>query len=173
MANGQENTNAVLIVKDQEVSLKNNIVSMVAKNNILSKVILLMYMNKFLIESILGLICGLFLGITGIAPIGLLLIALDLLKIGDYKSNLGAILFLNLFPITLGSVYDFYKSKQINFTLGTVLLLTIMLGSFIGSKFVVGDKAILSTKMIKYITSFMGFIVGIVFLYSAYYEKNE
>jgi len=129
-------------------------------------------MNQFLVESILGLLCGLFLGTTGVAPTGLVLIALDLLKIGDYKSNLGAVLFLNLFPITLGSVYDFYKSKQINFSLGTILLLTIMLGSFIGSKFVVGDKAILSTKMIKYITSFTGFLVGIVFLYSAYYEKN-
>ena len=129
-------------------------------------------MNQFLVESILGLLCGLFLGITGVAPTGLVLIALDVLKIGDYKSNLGAILFLNLFPITLGSVYDFYKSKQINFTLGTVLLLTIMSGSFIGSKFVAGDKCTLSTKMVKYITSFMGFVVGIVFLYSAYYEKN-
>jgi uncharacterized membrane protein YfcA len=129
-------------------------------------------MNQFLVESILGLICGLFLGTTGIAPIGLVLVALDVLKIGDYKSNLGAVLFLNLFPITLGSVYDFYKSKQINFKLGTILLLTIMLGSFIGSKFVTGDKDTLSTKMVKYLTSFMGFLVGIIFLYSAYYEKN-
>jgi uncharacterized membrane protein YfcA len=129
-------------------------------------------MNQFLVESILGLICGLFLGTTGIAPIGLVLVALDVLKIGDYKSNLGAVLFLNLFPITLGSVYDFYKSKQINFKLGTILLLTIMLGSFIGSKFVTGDKDTLSTKMVKYLTSFMGFHVGIIFLYSAYYEKN-
>jgi uncharacterized membrane protein YfcA len=129
-------------------------------------------MNQFLVESILGLLCGLFLGTTGVAPTGLVLIALDLLKIGDYKSNLGAVLFLNLFPITLGSVYEFYKSKQINFALGTILLLTIMLGSFIGSKFVVGDKATLSTQMVKYITSLTGFAVGIVFLYSAYYEKN-
>jgi uncharacterized membrane protein YfcA len=129
-------------------------------------------MNQFLVESILGLLCGLFLGTTGIAPTGLVLIALDVLKLGDYKSNLGAVLFLNLFPITLGSVYEFYKSKQINFTLGGILLLTIMLGSFIGSKFVAGEKASLSTKAVKYITSIMGFIVGIVFLYSAYYEKN-
>jgi hypothetical protein len=129
-------------------------------------------MNQFLVESILGLLCGLFLGTTGIAPIGLVLLALDVFKIGDYKSNLGAVLFLNLFPITLGSVYDFYKSNQINFKLGTILLLTIMLGSFVGSKFVAGEKGTLSTKMVKYLTSFMGFLVGTVFLYSAYYEKN-
>ena len=129
-------------------------------------------MNQFLIESILGLLCGLFLGTTGIAPTGIVLIALDILNIGDYKSNLGAVLFLNLFPITIGSVYEFYKSKQINFKLGLILLLTIILGSFIGSKFVVGEKSQISTKTVKYITSFMGFLIGIVFLFSANYEKN-
>ena len=107
-------------------------------------------MNQFLIESILGLLCGLFLGITGIAPTGLVLIALDLLKIGDYKTNLGAVLFLNLFPITIGSVYEFYKSKQINFSLGSILLITIIIGSYLGSKFVAGNKDALSTKVVKY-----------------------
>jgi len=129
-------------------------------------------MNQFLIESILGLLCGLFLGVTGIPPTGLILLALDALKIGDYKSNLGAIIFLNLFPITIGSTYEFYKSKQINFSLGTILLLTIILGSFIGSKFIVGEKAFLSTKLIKYITAYLSLFVGVVFLYSAYHEKN-
>ena len=129
-------------------------------------------MNQFLIESILGLLCGLFLGITGIAPIGLVLIALDLLKIGDYKTNLGAVLFLNLFPITIGSVYEFYKSKQINFSLGSILLITIIIGSYLGSKFVAGNKDALSTKVVKYITSVLGFFIGIIFLFSAYNEKN-
>jgi len=129
-------------------------------------------MNQFLIESILGLLCGLFLGVTGIPPTGLILLALDALKIGDYKSNLGTIIFLNLFPITIGSTYEFYKSKQINFSLGFILLLTIILGSFIGSKFVVGEKAIFSTKDVKYITAYLALFVGVSFLYSAYYEKN-
>jgi hypothetical protein len=50
-------------------------------------------MNQFLVESILGIIAGLFLGITCIAPTGLVLLALELLKIGDYKTNLGTIIF--------------------------------------------------------------------------------
>ena len=65
------------------------------------------------VETILGLITGLFLGITGIAPTGIVLLILDILKIGDYRSNLGTIAFLNLFPITLGSSYDFYRAKKI------------------------------------------------------------
>ncbi len=129
-------------------------------------------MNQYLIETIIGLISGLFLGITGILPIGLLLIVLDILKIGDYKSNLGAILFLNLFPITIGSVFDFYKANQINFSLGAILLASIIFGSFIGSKYVVGEKKVFSVRTIKYITAYLSIFAGIVFLISAYYEKN-
>ena len=129
-------------------------------------------MNAILVETILGLLCGIFLGITGIAPTGIILIALDVLKIGDYKSNLGTILFLNLFPITIGSVFEFYKSKQINFSLGTTLLFTIILGAYIGSIFVAGEKNVFSTKTVKLITAYLSLFVGIVFLISAYYEKN-
>jgi uncharacterized membrane protein YfcA len=128
-------------------------------------------MNQFLIETLLGLLSGLFLGITGIAPTSIVLIALDLLKIGDYKSNLGSILFLNLFPITLGSVYDFYKSKQINYSLGLILVVTIIIGSFIGSKMVAGEKNTISTKSVKYITAYLSLFMGVVFLWSAYHEK--
>ena len=129
-------------------------------------------MYQFVIKTVLGLISGLFLGITGILPIGLLLIALDILKIGDYKSNLGAILFLNLFPITIGSIFDFYKANQINFSLGVILLASVTFGSFIGSKYVVGEKNVFSVRDIKYITAYLSIFVGIVFLISAYYEKN-
>ena len=124
-------------------------------------------MYQFVIKTVLGLISGLFLGITGILPIGLLLIALDILKIGDYKSNLGAILFLNLFPITIGSIFDFYKANQINFSLGVILLASITFGSFIGSKYVVGEKIVFSVRDIKYITAYLSIFVGIVFLISA------
>ena len=129
-------------------------------------------MNEFLIESILGLLAGLFLGITGIFPSGTILLLLDALKIGDYKSNLGVIMLLNLFPITIGSTYEFYKSDQINYSLALILLLTIMMGSFISSKFVAGKKTVFSTRDIKYITAYFSLFVGAVFLYSAYYEKN-
>ena len=130
-------------------------------------------MNVFLIETIIGLVCGLFFGITGMAPTSIILIILELLKIGDYKTNLGTVLFLNLFPITVGSVYDFYKSKQINFSLGIILLLSIIIGSFIGSKFVVGEKSTFSKKFIKYITAYLSLFIGVIFLFSAYYEKND
>ena len=110
-------------------------------------------MNQYIIEAIVGLICGVFLGITGILPIGIILIVLDYLNIGDYRTNLGAILFLNLFPYTIGSFYEFYKTKKINYSLGWILLISIIVGSYIGSKYVVGAGLQLSIKQIKYISA--------------------
>ena len=129
-------------------------------------------MNQYIIEAILGLVSGIFLGITGILPIGIILIALDYLNIGDYISNLGAILFLNLFPVTIGSIYEFYKSKKINFSLAWILLLSIILGSYIGSKYIVGAGFKLSVKQIKYVSAILALIMMIVYFISAYYEKD-
>ena len=129
-------------------------------------------MIDYIIEFILGFISGGFLGITGIAPLGLLVIAFDYMGIGDYKTNLGSILFLNLFPITIGSVYEFWKAKKINFKMGFTLLISVILGSYVSSNYVVKKDKPLSTKTLKYISAFMGVIISIVFFYSAYYEKD-
>jgi uncharacterized membrane protein YfcA len=129
-------------------------------------------MNQYIIELFLGLITGAFLGVTGMAPTGLVLILLDYFKIGEYKSNLGAVLLLNMFPITIGSIYEFYKSNSINYELGFILLFSIIISSYFSSKIVVGSGFNFSIKQIKYITSFLGFMIFILFLISAYYEKN-
>lgn len=129
-------------------------------------------MNQYIIELIIGLICGILLGITGIPAFGLILLFLDYLKIGNYTSNLGSVLFINLFPITIGSIFEFYKADKINYNLGFILLFSIIIGSFLGSKMVVGGKNKLSTKTIKYITSALGFIIFVAFLFAAQYEKN-
>jgi uncharacterized membrane protein YfcA len=129
-------------------------------------------MYDYIIQIFLGLITGAFLGITGIAPTGLVLILLEYFKIGEYKKNLGAILFINLFPLTIGSVYEFYKEKKIDYELSIILLVTVILGSYIGSKIVVGNGFTLSLKQIKYLTSSLGFVIFILFFNSAYYERN-
>lgn len=129
-------------------------------------------MNQYIIELILGLIAGLFSGITGILPVGLLLITFDYLKIGNYASNLGAIALLNLFPISIGSFWEFFTANKVNYSMGYILLLSIITGAYFGSKLVVNEKIKLSKKTIKYITSILGFIIGILFLISAQFESN-
>jgi len=129
-------------------------------------------MNQYIIEAVLGLISGFILGVTGILPVGVILIMLDYLNIGDYRSNLGALLFLNLFPYTFASVYEFYKTKNINFKLGWILLFSIIVGSYIGSKAVIGSGFKFSIKQIKYISSFVTLTMCILFYISAYYETD-
>jgi uncharacterized membrane protein YfcA len=97
---------------------------------------------------------------------------MSLFNIGDYKTNLGTVLFVYLFPITIGSVYEFYKAKKINFKLGFILLFSIIIGSIIASKVVLNKENPLSEKTIKYITSAIGFFIGISFLIHAYYDKK-
>ena len=130
-------------------------------------------MNQLLIELTIGLLAGLFLGVTGIAPIGLILIALEFFKIGDYTTNLGSVLFLNLFPISIGSVYQFYKEKKINFSLGIILTMSVMIGSFISSKFFLDKEKKISPKMLKYITSALGFSLGFIYFISAYFHDSN
>lgn len=129
-------------------------------------------MYDILIESLIGLSCGLLFGTTGILPLGVIIILLDIFKLADYKTILGTVLFLNLFPTSVGAVYNFYKDKKIDYMMGIVLLISILIGSFIGSKLVVGKDSKLSVKTIKYITGYLSLVVAIVFLISAYYEKN-
>jgi len=130
-------------------------------------------MNQLLIELTIGLVAGLFLGVTGIAPIGLILIALEFFKIGDYTTNLGSVLFLNLFPISIGSVYQFYKEKKINFSLGIILTMSVMIGSFISSKIFLDKEKKISPKMLKYITSALGFSLGFIYFISAYFHDSN
>ena len=127
-------------------------------------------MNQFIIELILGLLAGALSGATGILPVGVLLLIFNYLGIGDYKSNLGAIALLNLFPISLGSFWNHYKTSNVNYSMGFTLLFSIIVGGYFGSKLVVDKYYQLSKKSIHYLTSCLGFIVGIMFFISAQYD---
>ncbi len=129
-------------------------------------------MNKYIIELILGLLAGALSGATGILPVGVLLLVFDYLGIGDYKSNLGAIALLNLFPISIGSFWNYYKTNNINYSMGFILLISIIVGGYLGSKLVVDKKYELSKKTIQYMTSILGFIIGITFLIAAWNQKD-
>ena len=127
-------------------------------------------MNQYIIELILGLAAGILSGATGILPIGVLLLIFDYLGIGNYKSNLGAIALLNLFPISIGSFWNFYKTNNVNFSMGFILLLSIITGAYFGSILVLDKRYELSKKQINYLTSVLGFTIGITFLIAAQRE---
>jgi len=129
-------------------------------------------MLDYFIYIVFGLISGFCLGITSFNPVSAILLVLNLLNIGDYKSNLGSMMVLNAFPISIGSVFEFYKSGQINWPLALTLIVTVTLGSYLGSKIITNKKYSLSNKEIQYFTGCISIIFGIAFLIGAYYEKK-
>jgi len=128
-------------------------------------------MIGYIIEFIFGLIGGIFMGITGIPGLAVVMLALDYFKVNEYKKILGAILFINLFPITVGSVVEFYKNKSIDFSMGIILLISTIIGGYMGSKLAFGSNK-LSYKSIKYITAAFSIITGVLFYISAIYDEN-
>jgi uncharacterized membrane protein YfcA len=117
---------------------------------------------------IIGIISGLLMGMTGILPLGYFLLALQYLDVGDYKTIVGTVLYVILFPLSIGSVWEFYKAKKINLFVGNVLLITMIIGSYLGSKIVLDARYKLSEKTIKYLTSVLSFIAGFLFFISAH-----
>jgi uncharacterized membrane protein YfcA len=120
---------------------------------------------------IIGLLSGLLLGLTGILPLGFFIILLKYLNVGDYRTIMGTVLYVILFPLSIGSVWEFHKAKKINFFVGNILLVTMVVGSFFGSKLVLDERYQLSEKTIKYITAVMTFIASILFFIAAYNIK--
>jgi uncharacterized membrane protein YfcA len=124
---------------------------------------------KYIIESIIGLFTGVIMGITGIPSNAFILLIFDFFKIEDYKTIIGTLLFINLFPLTSGSVYEFYKHDKIDYIMGIILLFTTICGSYIGS-YILFNTKVFDVKTIKGITVLISFIIFILFFYS-YYNK--
>jgi len=123
--------------------------------------------------TIIGLISGFCMGTTSFNPLSIILLILDSLKIGSYKKNLGSLMIVNTFPIAIGSAYEFYIKKQINFPLAWNLIVTVTIGSYLGSLLVTNKKYALSDKQIKYFTGIISIIFGVIFLVSGFYSKDK
>ena len=123
---------------------------------------------KIFFVILIGLISGVLLGITGILPLGFFIIFLRFLDVGDYKTILGTVLYVIIYPISIGSVWQYHRAGKVNFLVGNILLVTMLLGSYFGTKLVLDEKYKLSEKTIKYITAVMSLIASILFFITAY-----
>ena len=131
-----------------------------------------MNIQQIIIAGSLGLFGGIFTGLTGLTILGPILIGLITANITDYKTLIGTLLYVNIFPITLGSFWEFYNRKKINFLLGNILFISIFIGSIIGAKINLSSKLKISNKTIKYITGIISILVGIYFLFAGYYSET-
>jgi len=129
-------------------------------------------MNNIIILICLGSICGFFTGFTGISTTGLILAGLSLFNvISDYQTIMGTVLYILIFPVTIISAWQFYINKKINFFVGNILLVSMLVGLYFGSYLVLNSKFKINDKLIKYTTSFIALSMGIYFFISAYYSK--
>ena len=121
---------------------------------------------------LLGLIGGITNGFTGLSGMGIILAALSLLHIiDDYKTAVGTIVYVLMFPTTLSGAYEYYKQGKINFTIGNILLVCLLIGTYLGSKLSLSSKYKLSEKTIKYTSAFIGLTLAFYFFISAYTIK--
>lgn len=121
----------------------------------------------------MGVGSGLLTGLTGLSGMGLILMFISLFHIiADYKTIVGTMVYVLTFPTTITAVYVYYKQNKINFLVGNILIITSLIGAYIGSNLAVSSKYNLSDKTIKYITGVFALVVGFYFLISAYFMKG-
>lgn len=129
-------------------------------------------MYELFVVSILGFVMGLLQGAVGVTPMSIIIFILYYFKImTDYKTILGTALYIALLPLTIGSVWEFYKVQKIHFLFGNILLITLIIGSYIGSLIILNPAYRITDKMIQYITSAMGFVIFVMYFILAYTSK--
>ena len=52
------------------------------------------------------------------------------------KPNWNGCIYTLLFPITILSVYNYYKKGNVNIYIGTILVLSMIIGGYLGSKLI-------------------------------------
>lgn len=89
---------------------------------------------RYVYSVIIGIVSGLFGGAFGLGGTFIMLPGLLLLNvIPDFKTAVGTILFSLLPPISLLSVIEFGKRKQVDYTVGTILIVTYFFSSYYGT----------------------------------------
>lgn len=127
-----------------------------------------MDLMQIILTIILGGISGILGGALGLGGSFIMLPGVILLNIiPNYKTAVGTILYSMLPPISLLAVYDFYKRKQVNFTIGTILFVSYFLASYLGAII----NGYFSQKMLEYASSLCFIAIGIYFFYQAYNSK--
>jgi len=129
-----------------------------------------MSLNQILETSILGLCGGFLSGFTGLTSSSFILAGISILHlIPDYKTVLGTLMYIINFPKGIGSVWLFYKENKINYFFGNIIIISMIIGSYLGTEVILSNEVNVSTKFIKYLSAFIALSAGIYFLIDATY----
>ena len=120
--------------------------------------------TRILLTIIVGSVSGILGGAFGFGGSFIMLPGVLLLGIiPNYKTAVGTILLSLLPPISLLAVMDYYRKKQVDTVVGIILFVSYFFAAYYGSLI----NAYYSTKVLKYCTSFVFFILSIYFLMTA------
>ena len=98
-------------------------------------------MNVHLLSLLIGLISGCVSGITGVGSTTLLFTLVYYFNlIGNYTTIKGTMLYTLLFPVSLFSVYNYYKNGNIDIKVGNMLVISMLIGGYVGSKLILLEK---------------------------------
>jgi len=124
---------------------------------------MLYYMNVHLLSLLIGLISGCVSGITGVGSTTLLFTLVYYFNlIGNYTTIKGTMLYTLLFPVSLFSVYNYYKNGNIDIKVGNMLVISMLIGGYVGSKLILLEKEsgdIISKRIGGIITIICGIII--------------
>jgi len=120
-------------------------------------------MNVHLLSLLIGLISGSVSGITGVGSTTLLFTLVYYFNlIGNYTTIKGTMLYTLLFPVSLFSVYNYYKNGNIDIKVGNMLVISMLIGGYVGSKLILLEKEsgdIISKRIGGIITIICGIII--------------
>lgn len=123
---------------------------------------------QLLYTSFLGIVAGVLGGLLGISGTIIMLPLLTMFKIfADYQTAIGTVLF-SFEPF--GSIFaliQYAKQNRIHYLIGVNIVVSYMLGSYIGAKY----HKNFNEKTIKYMTAIILLILSSYMFYNAYKIK--
>jgi uncharacterized membrane protein YfcA len=120
---------------------------------------------KIIKTLILGISVGLLGGIQGQAGALYILTGLLMFNIVDnQKMAAGTALLYTSIPVTIGAAYEYYKRKEIDWTVSLILIPTVIIFSTLGAKI----NPLIPKKYTLYSIAVSSLIITIYFFYKGY-----
>ena len=117
---------------------------------------------------LLGLLLGFGFGTFGIYSLVILIVGLPYFGIiTDQKTILGTIALISVFPFAAAALYKYNKAGKVNWDVGLIIALSVFLGAYGGSTFVL-DK--LTDANIKYYTFLFLSTLNIIYYYRYFFH---
>jgi hypothetical protein len=116
---------------------------------------------------LLGLLVGLGFGTFGIFSLVILIVGLPMLGIiTDQKTMLGTLALVSVFPFAASALYKYNKAGKVNWEVGLIIALSVLLGSYGGATLVL-DK--LTDDDIKFYRFIFLTIINSIYYYQYFF----